>query len=46
MILDEPKTDERAELTPEQAALYADMEARKQWERNESGVDVSPEASP
>lgn len=35
-----------AEPTPEQTALYADMEARKKWERNESGVDVFPEAPP
>lgn len=37
-----PDETERAEPTPEQAALYADMEARRKWTRNESGVDPCP----
>lgn len=36
--------EEREELTPQEIALRADEDARKKWLRNESGVDVFPEA--
>lgn len=41
---DVPNRDTEPELTAEEIERRQDAEARRKWERNESGVDVSAHA--